>query len=442
MSSLTKKITTFSFLLLLVSAKVASALLEIDITEGYSAPIPLAIKQTEADHKALEELGVKVFEVVKADLERSGLFSILPPSAFITSQAETNEKPVFANWRVINAHGLVSSRILKEGGGIRIECRLWDTITETSMLATAYKTEEKNWRRVAHKIADAIYHKLTGEEGYFDTKIVYVSETGPLNRRIKRIAIMDQDGENHSYLTGKGILVLTPRFSADNRFIAYLSYKDKEPQVYLKNLQTERDEFFGYYRGMTFAPRFSPDGTAMIMSLEMGGKTCIYKMDLHDRKLISLTPFYAIDTSPCYSPDGSKIVFTSDREGRPQLYVMNSKGQDIQRISRGEGSYTAPVWSPRGDLIAFTKKLHGQFYLGVMRSDGTGERVLTGGYLVESPSFSSNGTMLVFARQYPSSRDGKGGRTRIYTINITGFNEREVPTPLDASDPCWSAPLP
>jgi TolB protein len=310
------------------------------------------------------------------------------------------------------------------------------------MVGLAYFTVPQNWRRVAHIIADQIYKRITGEDGYFDTRIVYVSEVGPQNRRIKRLAIMDQDGASHRFLTDGAALVLTPRFSPTTQDITYLSYFNGQPRVYIFNIDTGQQEVLGDFPGMTFAPRFSPDGNSVVMSLSTDGNSEIYSMDLRTRLVKRLTNHPAIDTSPSMSPDGRQVVFNSDRGGAQQLYVMDSDGRDVRRISFGKGRYATPVWSPRGDLIAFTKILDGTFYIGVMRTDGSGERLLSQSFLDEGPTWAPNGRVLMFFRQTPSTADGKGATSRLHLIDLTGYNLREVVTPADGSDPAWSPLIP
>jgi TolB protein len=319
-----------------------------------------------------------------------------------------------------------------------VEFRLWDVFAEQQMAGLAYFTAPSNWRRIAHIISDAIYKRITGEDGYFDTRVVYIAESGPHERRVKRLAIMDQDGENHRFLTDGGTLVLTPRFSPTLQEITYLSFTGGIPRVYIRNIDTGQQEVIGEFPGMTFAPRFSPDGEKLIISMAMDGNSELYTIDLRTRAKKRLTNSSAIDTSPSYSPDGRQIVFNSDRGGSQQLYVMDADGTKVRRISHGNGRYATPVWSPRGDLIAFTKIQEGKFYIGVMRPDGSGERLLTEGYHVEAPTWAPNGRVLMFFRQEPIRKDGGGGGSRLYSIDLTGRNEREIPTPLDASDPAWS----
>jgi len=311
---------------------------------------------------------------------------------------------------------------------------LWDVVAEEQMAGLQFFTTPENWRRIGHLVADAIYERLTGETGYFDTRIVYVSESGAKNNRVKKLAIMDQDGFAQSELTRGNALALTPRFSPTAQEITYLSYYRNKPRVYLLNIETGQQEVVGDFPGMTFAPRFSPDGQKIIMSLERNGNSNIYTMDLRTRETRRLTSSLAIDTAPCYAPDGGQVVFESDRMGSQQLYVMEADGSNVRRISYGEGRYATPVWSPRGDLIAFTKTLNGRFLIGVMKTDGSGERILTEGYHNEGPAWSPNGRVIAFFRE---GRGADKGPT-LWTVDVTGYNERPISTPGWASDPAWS----
>jgi TolB protein len=405
--------------------------------------MPIAVTDFAGSSERESFTGANISAVVAADLERSGLFKPIDKKAFIQTGESLNVQPRFADWRALNAQAMVQGKTqLGPDGSLKVEFRLWDVYAAQQMIGQAYTTEPGNWRRVAHIIADAIYERVTGESGYFDTRIVYVSETGQLDRRVKRLAIMDQDGENHQFLTDGQALVLTPRFSPTAQEITYLSYFRNVPRVYIFNIDTGRREILGDFPGMTFAPRFSPDGNQVIMSLAQDGNTEIYTMDLRSRLVRRLTDHPAIDTSPSFSPDGSQITFNSDRGGAQQLYVMNADGSNVKRISFGEGRYATPVWSPRGDLIAFTKFSKGVFYIGVMRPDGSGERLLTQSYLVEGPTWAPNGRVLMFYRQKRSRSDGSGGEAELVSIDLTGYNERVVTTPLQGSDPAWSPLIP
>src|SRR3954453_7641988 len=414
----------------------AQAELRLDITRGTAQPLPIPFPPFPGAGDA-GQVGRDIAQVVAADLERSGLFRPVDPRSFIQNVA-AGEAPRFADWRQINAQALVTGSVQPQGDGrLRVEFRLWDVFAEQQLAGYAFTTTGQNWRRIAHVIADQIYKRITGEDGYFDTRIVYVAESGPAQARVKRLAIMDQDGANHRYLTDGSTLVLTPRFSPSATQITYLSYAGRTPRVYLYNIETGAQQPIGDFAGMSFAPRFSPDGTKLALSRSEGGATNLYALDLRSRQLARLTSDNAIDTSPSYSPDGSRIVFNSDRGGSQQLYVMNADGGDIRRISFGSGKYGTPVWSPRGDLIAFTKIDGGSFYIGVMRPDGSGERLLTQDFFVEGPTWAPNGRVLMYFRGGRSG-GGRAASSRLFTIDLTGGNQREVNTPGDASDPAWS----
>ena len=436
-----KKTIQKIFFFYLVIITNASALIEIDINEGNREPLPIAVTNffyAEDAIKDLDQISIDVSKVISADLERSGLFKSIDQEAFIQKTASMHIRPRHEDWRLINAQALVTGELEVDNDKLRVEFRLWDTFAEKEIEALVLITTIDNWRRISHMIADKIYERLTGEEGYFDTRILYVSEDGPKNNRIKKLAIMDQDSFNHRYLTSGKELVLTPRFNPVKQEITYLSYFKNLPRVYLLDIQTGIQEVVGDFPGMTFAPRFSPNGEKIIMSLAREGNSDIYVMDIKSRVVERLTDSPAIDTSPSYSPDGKKITFNSDRGGSQQIYVMDNKGRNQTRISRGTGNYATPVWSPRGDLIAFTKNFQGRYFIGVMRTDGTGERLLTENWYQEAPSWSSNGRVLIFYRETKADDTGKGHSSSLWSIDLTGFNERKIETPKDASDPSWS----
>lgn len=429
----------FHLVLVLVAASFlaapAEAALQIDINQGNTEPMPIAITDFVGAPGQEASAGSDIAGVITNDLERSGLFRPLSKASFIEKIADINVPPRFGDWRVINSQALVTGQTkLEADGRLRVEFRLWDVYGEQQLTGLQFFTTPENWRRVAHLIADAIYQRLTGEQGYFDTRVVYVSESGPKNRRVKRLAIMDQDGYNPHTLTSGAELVLTPRFSPNSQEITYLSYHNNNPRVYLLDIETGQQEVVGDFPGMTFAPRFSPDGQKVIMSLQRGGNSNIYTMDLRSRKVTRLTTTAAIDTAPSYSPDGTQITFESDRGGSQQIYVMNADGSNQRRISFGQGRYATPVWSPRGDLIAYTKMISGQFVIGVMKPDGTGDRILTEGFHNEGPTWAPNGRVIMFFRE---TRGTQGGPA-LWSVDLTGRNERPVPTPTFASDPAWS----
>ncbi len=421
------------------TARPAAAQLQIDITRGNVDPLPIAIGDLTGATPDTVQVGRDIAGVVAANLERSGLFRAIERSAFIEDPIGITLRPRFGDWRLINAQALVTGAASRESDGrLRVEFRLWDTFAEQQMTGLVYAANIENWRRISHLISDAIYKRLTGEDGYFDTRIVYISETGAADRRIKRLALMDQDGSGHRFLTDGKDLVLTPRFSPTRQEITYLSYFGDRPRVYIYNIDTGQQEILGDFPGMTFAPRFSPDGNRVIMTLAADGNSDIYTMDIRTRRVEQLTRNPAIDTSPSFAPDGTRITFNSDRSGTQQIYVMNADGSDPKRISFGDGRYATPVWSPRGDLIAFTKFRQGRFHIGIMRPDGSGERLLTESFLDEAPTWAPNGRVIMFFRQQPRSDDGSGGEVSLWSVDLTGFNQRRVVTPLDGSDPAWS----
>lgn len=421
----------------------ARAEVRIDITKGVVEPLPIAITSFAGAGGREAQIGSDISKVVAADLERSGLFRPLDPKGFLQTPDQLRSgEPRYQDWRAVGAQALVAGNTTAMGDGrMKVDFRLWDVAAGQYMQGLSYTATADSWRRIAHIVADAIYKRLTGEEGYFDTRIVYVAESGPANARKKQLAIMDQDGENHQFLTDGKNLVLTPRFSPATQEITYMSYFNKKPRVYLFNIDTGRQEVLGDFPGMTFAPRFSPDGNKVIMSMAQNGNTDIYALDLRTRRQTQLTDSPGIDTGPSYSPDGQRIVFESDRGGSQQLYIMNADGSGAKRLTFGEGRYGTPVWSPRGDLIAFTRQRGSNFALGVIRPDGTGERILTESFHVEGPTWAPNGRVLSFFRDVPSG-DGRGRSAKLYTIDVTGANERRVITPLDGSDPAWSPLIP
>ena len=420
----------------------AKAELQIDVNGAMRDPLPLAFPEMIHEGFWVGQYAGKIRSVVIADLERSGLFRIIPENSYIQELTSVDEQPNFVDWKAINAHALVQSAVKEVNPNtLRVEFRLWDVYAENQLKGQSFTTTKDNWRRVAHVIADAIYERLTGEKGYFDTRIVYVSETGPATKRVKRLAIMDQDGENHKFLTSGAAMALTPRFSPNLQKVTYMSYAGSMPKVYILDIETGRQELLGSFPGMTFAPRFSPDSSKVLLSYANNGRTNIYEMDLKRRTSKQLTSGSAIDTSPSYSPDGSQIVFNSDRGGNQQLYVMNADGSDVHRISFGTGRYATPGWSPRGDYIAVTKMANGQFYIGVMYPDGSGERLLASGYLVEGPTWSPNGRVLMYFRQ-DKGNSRSNAPVKLYSIDLTGYNERMIVTPAEASDPAWSPLLP
>ncbi|MGC2813345.1 MAG: Tol-Pal system beta propeller repeat protein TolB, partial [Bradyrhizobium sp.] len=411
----------------------ASAQKRIIVPEGEFQPLPIAIPNFVGGTPSDGDVGVNVTQVITNNLKRSGLFAPIDQAAYIDKVINIDAAPQFQNWKTINAQALVTGRMTRQGDGrLKAEFRLWDVATGQQLTGQQYSTSPEYWRRIAHIISDQIYERLTGEKGYFDSRVVFVDESGPSQHRVKRLALMDQDGANVRYLTRGADLVLTPRFSPSSQEITYMEFGQGDPRVYLLNIETGQREIVGNFPGMSFSPRFSPDGQRVIMSLQQGGNSNLFVMDLRSKSTTRLTDTPAIDTSPSYAPDGTRLCFESDRGGKPQIYVMPAAGGPAQRISFGDGTYSTPVWSPRGDLIAFTRFSgpSSAFAIGVMHPDGTGERILSESFSVEGPTFAPNGRVLMFFRD-PGGNDGAS----LFTVDISGRNELKVPTPGFASDP-------
>jgi TolB protein len=418
----------------------AHAQLVIDINKASQQPVPVAIPAFNAP--AGNTVGADIARVVSGDLQRSGLFRPLDPNSFLERNLDVNVQPRFDDWKTIGAQALINGQVTVDADGrLHVDFRLWNIflnqeLKDQQMLGLQFTTTPENWRRVAHKVADAVYEKLTGEKGYFDTRVVFVSESGPKTKRIKRLTIMDQDGANPSFLTDGSSDVLTPRFSSTSQEITYMALTESTSSIYLFNIESGRQETLGRFQGMVFAPRFSPDGGKVAFSQEQRGNSDIYVMDLRSRQTTRLTFDPSIDTSPSFSPDGRQVVFNSDRGGSPQLWVMNADGSGAHQISFGGGRYTTPVWSPRGDYIAFTKQTGDQFHIGIMKPDGSDEHLLSSSFLDEGPTWAPNGRVLMFFRETP------GSGPHLWTVDITGRVEQQAPYPGQASDPAWSPLLP
>ena len=440
------KLPVFQIIILIISLLSSQAFsedLRIKINSGQVEPLPIAIANFTGEEGGSSKIGMQISTVVSNNLVGSGQFKAIESAAFIAPPTNPSVRPNFTDWTPLGIKALITGSVKNiNDQQIEVEFRLWDVIAETDLIGLRLSVNSKAWRRVAHIISDEIFERLSGDSGYFDTRIVYVAESGPQNNRIKRLAIMDQDGENHQFLTDGSFLVLTPRFSPTSQEITYLAYFKNEPRVYIFNLETGQQELLGSFPGMTFAPRFSPSGEKIIMSLAEKGVTDIYTMDLNNQEVKRLTNSPSIDTSPSFSPDGKKIIFNSDRGGTQQLYIMDSNGRNVKRISFGKGRYATPVWAPKGELIAFTKILKNKFYIGVMSPDGSGERLLAQGYLVEGPTWAPNGRVLMYFKQAAPIDDGKSTTVNLFKIDVTGFRETRIVTPSDGSDPAWSPLLP
>ncbi|MGH1424451.1 MAG: Tol-Pal system beta propeller repeat protein TolB [Pseudooceanicola sp.] len=411
--------------------------LRIEITEGVIEPLPFAVPDFVPENAAAAKMAAQLSRVVSSDLTGTGLFREVPPSAYI-SQITSFSAPIqYADWKAINAQALVSGAVSMDGGGrLTVKFRVYDVFAGQELgSGLQFTGTEAGWRRMAHKVADAVYSRITGEGGYFDSRVVYVAETGPKNQRRKRLAIMDYDGANTQFLTDSSAIVLAPRFSPTGDRVLYTSYETGAPRIFLLDVASVgRKVLPTPGNNMAFSPRFGPNGQTVVYSMEQGGNTDLYAINLRSGTSTRLTSTPAIETAPSFSPDGSQIVFESDRSGSPQIYIMSASGGEARRISFGKGRYGTPVWSPRGDLIAFTKQSKGRFHIGVMRTDGTEERLLTASFLDEGPTWSPNGRVIMFTRE----TQGAQGQSSLYSVDITGRNLKRIRTQGGASDPAWS----
>ncbi len=410
--------------------------LRIEITEGVIEPLPFALPVFEAETGDAGALATQISQVVAADLTGTGLFREIAPSAFISNVTSFAAPIQYADWKAINAQALITGAVAVQGTQVNVKFRLYDVFSGAEMGdGLQFTGTVEGWRRMAHKVADAVYSRITGEGGYFDSRVVYVSETGTKDARQKRLAIMDYDGANVQFLTDSSAIVLAPRFSPDGRRVLYTSYETGFPRIYVLDVGSVQRRVLESQEGtMSFAPRFAPDGQTIVYSLSQGGNTDIYAMNINGGNVTRLTSAPSIETAPSFSPDGSQIVFESDRSGSQQLYIMPARGGEARRISFGPGRYGTPVWSPRGDLISFTKQNSGRFHIGVMRVDGSEERLLTASFLDEGPTWAPNGRVIMFTRE----TQGEQGRSTLYSVDITGRNLRPVRTPEGGSDPSWS----
>ena len=410
--------------------------LRLEITEGVIEPLPFAVPSFVSGSGASGQAAQDISSLIAADLSGTGLFREIPASAHISRITSFSSPVQFADWKAVNAQALVTGSVDADASGrLTVQFRVWDVFSGQEMgSGQQFVGTAAGWRRIAHKIADQVYSRITGEGAYFDSRVVFVSETGPKDNRAKRLAIMDYDGANVTYLTDSSSLVLAPRFSPTGDRILYTSYETGFPRIYVLDVASVNRRSLPAQEGtMSFAPRFAPNGQTVVYSVEAGGNTDIYTMDISSGTSQRLTSAPSIETAPSYSPDGRQIVFESDRTGRNQLYVMSAGGGEARRISNGEGNYGTPVWSPRGDLIAFTKQSKSRFHIGVMRTDGSEERLLTASFLDEGPTWAPNGRVIMFTRE----TQGASGQAGLYSVDITGRNLRAVTTGA-ASDPSWS----
>ena len=410
--------------------------LRIIIDEGVIEPLPFAVPDLIGTSPEAVAMGAQLSRVIAADLSGTGLFREVPSSAYISQVSDFAAPVQYADWKAINAQALITGSVTQAGNALTVQFRVYDVFSNQELgNGLQFSGSVDGWRRMAHKVADAVYSRITGEGGYFDSRVVFVSETGPKDQRLKRLAIMDYDGANIQYLTDSSSIVLAPRFSPNGDRVLYTSYESGTPRIFVLDVgQVQRRVLETTEGTMSFAPRFAPNGRTVVFSISQGGNTDLYEMSIDTGAQTRLTTAPSIETAPSYSPDGSQIVFESDRSGTQQLYVMPASGGEARRISFGQGRYGTPVWSPRGDMIAFTKQNKGRFHIGVMRTDGSEERLLTASFLDEGPTWAPNGRVIMFARE----TQGAQGRSTLYSVDITGRNLKAVSTPDGASDPAWS----
>lgn len=419
-----------------------NALLKVEVNRGVFSPIPIAVTHFTSANNNLSE---NIRQVIASDLGASGLFRPISAGAYIQTPESISSGVRYADWRMIKADALVFGSIQEAGGTIKVAFKMFDVFGEKQLLALEVQSASADWRKLAHTLSNAIYERLTGEKGYFTTKVAYVAESGRADRRMKRLAIMDYDGNNHQYLTSGRTFVMTPRLSPDGKQIAYFTIINHQGSVYLYDTDYRTTRLLGRFKGMSYAPRFSPDGKSIIFSIAEGLTSHIFEMNLVTRAKRQLTKVPALNTSPYYSPDGRSVFFVSDRGGTPQIYSMSIKGefgeQSAKRLTYGGGRYYTPVMSPNGKYLAFTKTYMGQFYVGVLNPDGSGERTLARGFFVEAPTWSPNSQMVMYTRRTQVNPRTKMERARVYSIHLSGLNEKEVLTPMDGTDPEWSASL-
>lgn len=440
-----KRMTSWfvAFTLLAGLTMPAQAQLTVDVENTAGDELTIAVpglptpQSTDTAAGTTAELGNKISDVIVNNLRSSGLFKPLGRSQVRGISFAEVTSPQFPYWNGTNASALIQGYVQSNGDGkLTVGCYLYDVALQTELTRQGFVVDPGDWRRAAHKCADSIYSRLTGESPFFDSRIAYIAETGPKDNRRKRLAIMDSDGANHRFITNGQATALTPRFSPDYSKIVYLSFLDGNPRIYIYEIGTGRQRLITQSTNPTFAPRWSPDGKTILYSMAIAGNTDIYKVSAQGGEPKRLTFSPGIDIGGSFSPDGSQIVFESDRSGSQQLYVMSADGGNERRISFGGGRFATPEWSPRGDLIAFTK-MAGNFRVGVMTPSGGGQRLLTNSWQDEAPTWAPNGRIIQFFRTARGS-----GKTGIWQVDLTGRNERQLPTPVNGSDPAWGPLLP
>lgn len=421
----------------------AYAELKVDIVAGAVEPISVAVQKFEVGSHASTRDAAMLRDVVDNDLKSTGLFRIVNRNA-LPEFVKMGDMPDFKLWSAVRAQVLVQAKLTRQVDDMyRLEFYVWDVQGGEQIEAQSLVASKKSMRRLAHIMADAIYERLTGEVGYFDTQIVFITETGPMGERVKRMAIMDQDGYNMRYLSDDKTFVMSPSFSPNMHTVVFLSYRDEDPMIWTLDLETGEQRRLGQFGGMNFAPQFSPDGRRIALSLVKRGVTHIYEYDIENKTLRQLTSGGTINTSPSYSPDGKKMAYNSNRSGSQQIHVLDLESGQQERITFGAGRYATPAWSPDGRFIAFTKIADDTFYIGIMSPTGRNEKILAGGWFMEAPSWAPGSRRLVY---YETEKDDDDieRHSHIRTVDIMGQNIYEIKLPdgVHGMEPTWSPRLP
>lgn len=345
--------------------------------------------------------------------------------------------PSYSKWRAAGVKALVTGFVRAQPDGrLAFGCYVYDVTASRAIGRTGFVVAPEDWRRAAHKCSDLVYAKVTGAPaGLFDTRVAYVAQSGTGDARVKRIAVMDSDGDNHRYLTAGDTLVLTPRLSPSADRIAFVSFLGGQPQIRIADVVSGEQRPLVPNGAISFAPRFSADGKRIVFAMMLGSNSDIYVADGGGGAVRRLTTAPGVDTSPSFSPDGKQVVFESDRSGSQQIYVMDADGSGQRRLSFGGARYASPEWSPDGQWIAFVRRGPDGLRIGMMKPDGTGERFLTAGPGDEGPSWAPSGTTLLF------QRTDAVGRSTLFRVSLAGGEARRVTTPQDGSDPDWSGTL-
>lgn len=431
-------------LAIILYSQICQATLQVDVSGGNFDPIPIYF----GAFAGSQELGVNFMAVIEKDLVNSGLFKSLNSGEYKLLAKQPN----FHKLRSMGADYVAGGKIAyNKNEEITLELYVWNAATGHLVIGHRLNGKMHGWRQLAHIAADMIYSNLTGEKPYFTSKILFIDETGPIDNRLKKVAIMDQDGANVAYLTNGEHLTVTPKIAPDRQNVVYTAYIDDSPHTCLQQLKTGARTIVEQSTNGTIAPNFSPDGNGLVMGkLRDNGTANLFLLNIQsmnnmlksqgaqtkavhgEANMRQLTYGNNIDATSSFSPDGKQLVFSSDSSGRQQLYIMKIDGSAKKQLSTGSGSYSTPVWSPRGDYIAFTKKEHGQFSIGICRTDGSEERLLSSGFHSERPCWAPNGRSLIFFKE------SAAGHSRLYSIDIMNQKERLLTTPHDASDPDWS----